>query len=404
MNGAPLGASALGGLLAFSRPVGAAPPVEFTPAEVRRVLTFSPLPDPPADPTNEYADNSAAAALGQRIFFDPAFSANGKISCATCHDPNHGFSDEQPLARGLGVGTRRSMSLWNVAYNRWYFRDGRSDSLWAQASQPLEHPAEQGLERRKVVERIAGDASLRSAYERVIGALPAPPINDRDAARVLANSGKCLAAYERKLVTRAAPFDRFVAAWRAEGPEAPPPSVPGFSSAAQRGLKLFVGRGNCRSCHSGPNFTDGEFHSLRIPPPDGGAPRDAGRLGGIERLLHDPFNAAGEFSAARDGPAAEQLKRLTTRPDQWGQFKTPTLRNVATHPPYMHAGQFESLKDVLRYYSTLEGALPVDAHGEQVLAPLRLSDEETNDLLAFLEALTDETLDPALRRPPPEPK
>ena len=378
-------------------------PVEFSPAERSRILALSPLGPPPADPTNEFADNPKAAQFGQTLFFDARLSANGKISCSTCHNPQHGFADDKSQAVGMQTGTRRTESLWNVAYNRWFFWDGRADSLWSQAVQPMERAEEHGLSRRQIVKLIAETPELRSQYETVCGPLP----NDSDTAetvdRILVNVAKCIAAYERRLVTRDSPFDRFVAQLRrdntpdADGDTAKTPVYP---AAAQRGLKLFIGSANCRLCHSGPRFTDNEFHNIRVPPLGGGPARDPGRFGAFERLKRDPLNAAGSFSADADGAAARRLSQLVVRPDSWGQFKTPGLRNVATHPPYMHQGQFATLADVVRFYSTLEGALPPDSHGEQLLKPLALSPREIDDLVAFLESLTGDDIDPALLRAP----
>ncbi len=387
--------------------------VEFTPQEIERIRKHSPLPPVPDDGTNRFATDERAARLGQFLFFDPALSANGKISCATCHDPALGFGDGKKIFEGLGPGERHTQALWNVAYNRWYFWDGRADSLWSQAIKPLENPIEMGFSRVDLVRRIAADDRLRAAYVAIFGALPdvsdeqrfprgARPLSERpsdpghkawsamrdDDKRavngVLASAGKALAAYERKLVSHDAPFDRFVAGL-ADGDAA---KLAALSESARRGLRLFVGKANCRACHGGPNFSDGEFHNNRIRPLEGGALRDPGRYRGLTQLRADVFDAAGEFSDERHGPAAERLARLAGGPQTWGQFKTPSLRSVARTAPYMHQGQFATLADVLRFYSTLEGAAPADHHPEKLLSPLKLSAEEQGDLIAFLESLT----------------
>jgi cytochrome c peroxidase len=172
-----------------------------------------------------------------------------------------------------------------------------------------------------------------------------------------------------------------------------------LSPAAQRGLKLFVGRAGCRLCHPGPRFTDDEFHDLGLAPRGGGTRRDPGRYGGLELLLQDPFRASGRYSDAPDGARARELEHLVAAQETWGQFKTPSLRNVARTAPYGHDGKFAALEDVLRFYSTLEGAAS-GHHGERVLRPLGLDEREIADLVAFLGALTDESLDPALLGPP----
>jgi len=387
----------------------------FTPQEIRRIRSHSPLP-PVQDPTNRHVNDAAAARLGKRLFFDARLSSNGQISCATCHDPARGFSDGKPLSAGLETGRRHTPSLWNVAYNRWFFWNGRADSLWAQALHPIESPAEMGLSRLSAAHLVNEDAALREMYIRVFGALPAlsdrarfpaagkpasgadPDADDtawatmsaadQDATnRVFVNIGKALAAYQARLVSRRSPFDRFVEGLSA-GDER---KMAALSSAGQRGLRLFVGKANCRVCHMGPNFTDGEFHDTRIPPRDGQQPSDPGRFAGVDEVMRDPFNSIGPFS---DQPKGSVLPFLVNNPENWGRFKTPTLRNVARTAPYMHQGQFATLTDVVKFYSTLEQATPAGHHAETILQPLFLSDEEVRDLVGFLESLTDEAIEP----------
>ncbi|NEQ48563.1 MAG: hypothetical protein F6K11_00280 [Leptolyngbya sp. SIO3F4] len=388
--------------------------VTFSPGEVRRILSHSPLPDPPDDPTNRVADDPNAAAFGRTLFFDPRLSGTGDVSCATCHEPHLGFADRRQLAVGAGESTRHSMSLWNVAYNRWFFWDGRSDTLWGQAVQPIERDVEMDSTRVAAVRLVLGDPELRAAYEGIFGEAPEvdpawPPtamphptnpdhvehvawmsIDAGDRAVIdetYANIGKSIAAFERTLLSRRAPFDVFVEGIR-EGDAA---KLEALSPAAQRGLQLFIGRAECRSCHLGPNFTDGEFHDIMVPPLGGGMPRDQGRYKGARGLSTDPFNATGPWSDDREGTAAMRTARLVHSPALWGQFKTPTLRNVALSPPYMHQGQFESLDRVIEYYSTLEGAVRMHHHQESVLIPLELTAGEKADLRSFLESLTDDS-------------
>jgi len=370
----------------------------FSERELQRILRLSPLPPVPPDPTNAVADDPAAAHLGQYLFFDARLSADGSVSCATCHVPGRGFTDDKPVAEALGRATRRTPSLLGVAYQRWFFWDGRADSLWSQALAPIENPVEMGSSRVRVAQHLAADPELARAYADVFGALP--DVDDREAVdRAFSNVGKAIAAYERKLVRERSPFDRFVEGLRAgnEGKKA------ALDFAAQRGLALFVGRGGCTLCHSGPNFSDSEFHNTAVAPREGVDPDDAGRYAGIAQLLQSPFNAAGAFSDDPDGAAARRLALLRTSSETWGEFKTPSLRNVALRAPYMHAGQLASLADVVDFYSTLEGALQRGHHQEQILAPLRLSPQEARDLLAFLDSLTGQPLPAELLVPPESP-
>ena len=173
-----------------------------------------------------------------------------------------------------------------------------------------------------------------------------------------------------------------------------------LDDAAQRGLKLFLGKAGCRACHNGPLLSDGEFHDLQLRPLSGGERTDPARLAAIPRVLQDPFNAAGVYSDAREGAATEHLRYLRKNPELWGAFRTPSLRNVARTAPYMEQGQLMDLDAVLRFYSTREGAAPAGHHQETVLRPLELSTQEMADLKAFLLSLSDEPLPEAWQSPP----
>ena len=404
-----------------------APPT-FSERDRARIAKLSPVGLPPLDPTNRFSGDERAARLGQQLFFEPALSRGGEHACASCHVPEKGFTDGRPVAVALGEGTRRTPPLWNLAYGRWYFHDGRADSLWAQALGPLENPLEMGNDRVAVLRVIASRADLREPFEGLRG--PLPPLEDaarfpaharpqrgaepdeasraweamseadREATnRAFADVGKMLAAYERQLVSRDAPFDRFV-----EGLlEGDAEKRAALSSSAQRGLQLFLGKGQCRLCHNGPNFTDGEFHGLGLAPRGGGMPTDPGRYAGVERLLADPFNATGPYSDAPEGEAARSLAGLGRTAASWGEFKTPSLREVTRRAPFMHAGQLATLDEVLRFYSTLEGAAPLHQHQEQILQPRDFSEEELADLLAFLASLEGAPLPAELLEPPAGP-
>lgn len=382
----------LAALLALSGALaaGSADPVEFDETELRRIFQLSPLPPAPPDPTNAYADNLHAARFGHRLFFEPGFSQDGAVSCATCHDPRKAFADGLPVARGIAEARRNTPSLLNVAHNRWFFWDGRADTLWSQAHHPLEDAREMGGSRQGLVQTLRDTPRLASTYRDLFGTLPAPKAAEEEIDRVVANVGKALAAYERKLIRGDSPFDTFVAGLR----ENDPARRAALSSPAQRGLKLFIGKANCRICHGGPTFSDQEFHDVRVPPRGGGPPNDPGRYAAIELLRMDPFSAAGVYSDDRDGAAARKLRFLVNRPENIGLFRTPTLRNVALTAPYMHEGQLATLDDVLRHYSTFENATPPGHHAaETILTPLELSPGELSDLRAFLESLTGREVD-----------
>jgi cytochrome c peroxidase len=398
--------------------VGAAPAddasVTFNATERKAIFALSPVPPTPKDTTNAADGNRTAILLGQLLFFDPRLSGDGRFSCSSCHDRNKGWTDGKRVATAVGVGTRHTPSLWNVAQNRWFFWDGHADSLWSQALKPIENEVEQNDSRLRVAHFVTGDATLSPLYVKVFGPVPdlsdlgrfpatggplasdderqqnwyqmAP--DDQDTVnRVYSNVGKAIAAFVATIKTGEAPFDRFVKDLRAG--RSPSPAI---SPSAQRGLKVFIGKGDCVLCHSGPNFTNKEFHDIRVPPLDAAAPRDEGRSGGLARLANDEFVASGPYSDDPQGARAQLLYFVDSQPGSSGHFKTPGLRNVATTAPYMHAGQEATLRDAVRYYSTLEGAVaPADPkHVETLIRPLNLSDQEIDDLVAFLESLTSE--------------
>lgn len=402
--------------------------VEFSAAEVSRILQHSPLPPVPHDPSNAVDRSEAAAHFGQFLFFDRRLSANGAFSCASCHRPDLNWTDGKQLSEGAGVGFRRTPSLWNVAYNRWYFWDGRADTLWSQALKPMEDRNEMNGSRVQVAFLISTDPDLRLAYTKIFGQLPesswlekichsARPrpqdptdpdqvawseissSNQENINRIFSNVGKALAAYERHIISRDAPFDRFVEGLSSHRAA----ELDSISQSAKRGLKLFVGTANCRLCHSGPTFSDGEFHNIRLPSLNAALSRDAGRFSGIDALMKDEFNSTGKYTDDQPGVFSERLLAIRKSDHNWGEFKTPGLRNAAERSPFMHEGQFATLQDVLHYYSTLDEALPPDHDQEQILFPLNLSEEDVENLVEFLRTLTGRGLDARLLRQPTSP-
>ncbi len=368
------------------------------------------LPPLPPDATNKYADDPRAAALGKQIFFDRRFSVNGEVACVTCHQPELLFTDKLPLAQGLGQMSRRSMTLVGMAYSPWFFWDGRKDSQWAQALEPLESPLEHGGTRTQYVHLIAQDDTYRAAYEAIFGPLPvrladttrfpdsASPVAKepalRDAwhamraedqqaiTRVFVNIGKAIAAYERLIMPEVSRFDRYVEAVLENNHDAIQTTLTPDEVA---GLRLFIGPAQCINCHNGPLFTNHDFHSTGIPLSDAFPLLDDGRQLGVQRLLDDEFNCLGPYSDAQPEQCVELHFMKTSGKQILGGFKPPTLRNVGERSPYMHAGQFETLADVLNHYNEAHPA-PFDRHQE--LRPLSLSENELRQLEAFLKTLS----------------
>ncbi|MGH7307368.1 MAG: cytochrome-c peroxidase [Candidatus Rokuibacteriota bacterium] len=387
----------LASVVALAGGGAAASPLDFTPPEVRRILQHGPWPPPMArDPSNRASGDPRAVALGHRLFFEPRLSANGAIACATCHVPERAWTDSRPRAVGLERLDRNTPTVLDAGLHRWFSWDGRSDSLWSQSVKPILDPREMGASAPLVAALVGADPTIGCLYERAYASRP-----DRQAGaddeRVLVNVGKALAAFLESVRSGRTAFDEFRDAL-ARGDRS---AAARYSQAAQRGLKIFVGAGNCSVCHFGPHFTNGEFHDVGVPFLLAPGRVDAGRHEGLKRLRADRFNLLGPYSDDPTGASATKTRHVEPHHANYGQFKTPSLRNVALTAPYMHDGRYATLRDVVRHYSTLDMER-LHTHGEQLLRPLRLSAAEIEDLAAFLESLTDESLtDPrATARPP----
>ena len=369
-------------LLAFAASGGDGVPA-FTQDEWLVLRSMSPAVLIP-DTTNAYEKNENAALLGQHIFFDKRFSSNKEVSCATCHEPDKYFTDGKQIAVGTGKTTRNSPTVLNAAHQRWFFWDGRTDTLWGQPIQTMEHPAEMNIPRKEIAEIIEIDSTLGPLWIKTFGNM-----DESDIDTIASNVAKSLAAYITKLDSSHAPFDDFVAG-----------DKNAISASAQRGLKYFIGDGGCLRCHFGPWITDGAFHSVGVGPLDGGSLKDAGRAGAIDKLKIAQFTSGGIHSDDPDGIRATISKHIAKRREDWGSFRTPSLRNVAKTAPYMHAGQLATLGDVLEHYSTLENFVSADHHRETILEPLNLNEQQKTDLVAFLESLTAPLPDEKLLKAP----
>jgi cytochrome c peroxidase len=379
-------------------------PDVWTEAEVAtlRTLWLDSLPPLPPDPSNQYAEDSRAVALGEKLFFDGRFSANGLVSCGTCHLPHLGFQDGRALGQGVGITDRRTMPIAGMAYSPWLFWDGRKDSLWSQALGPWESPVEHGGTRTQYAHLIA--AHYRAEYEALFGPLPdltglppsagpvaAPEASaawaaltpaDRDMVnQIYANMGKAIAAFERTIMPGPTRFDAYVAAVLAEDAQAMDEA---FTDDEVAGLRLFIGEGNCVRCHNGPLLTDNDFHNTAVPAVPG-LPEDLGRATGATQVLADEFNCLGPYSDARPEQCAE-LRFIVSEGEQLVRaYKPPSLRGVAERPPYMHAGQIATLAETLIHYNNA----PAAPAGHSELEPLNLSADELAQLLAFLQTLSE---------------
>ncbi len=282
-------------------------------------------------------DNAVTAervALGRRLFYDERLSRSGEVSCASCHQQAHAFADPEPLSRGVDgqLGTRNASALVNAGWSTSFFWHGGAPSLELQAVAPIKNPVEMDTTLAAVAERLAADADVSAEFARAYADVPSE-----------SSITRALASFVRSLVSADSAYDRFLA-----GDES------ALSESARRGEALFNGeRGECFHCHAGYNFTTNAFknNGTRADDPDPGR------------------------------------SEVTLRDSDFGKFKIPTLRNVAASAPYMHDGALATLADVIDAYASGGRGHP---RTDPTIRPLELSDADKADLLAFLEALTDE--------------
>ena len=351
----------------------------FTPDEQRAIAALGPWPPAFApDPSNRASGNPDAVELGERLFFERRLSASGEHSCSCCHVPERNWSDGEARARGLELTDRNTPSIVNVRVQRWFGWDGAHDSLWAQSIRPLLDARELGLSAARVAAFVRGAADISCRYRKVFGEIPAT-----DEA-VLVGVAKALAAFQETLVSGRTAFDDFRDAL-VRGDAA---GIEEYPEGARRGLKIFIGKGSCNTCHFGPAFTNGEFHDTGIPFFVEKGRVDPGRHAGIRKLRASTFNLLGPYNDDPGRSTATGTRHVALEHRNFGEFRTPSLRNLALTAPYMHNGRLPALRDVVAHYSTLS---PDRLHsdGEAILKALNLSGRQAEDLVAFLQSLAD---------------
>lgn len=350
--------------------------------EIAAIVRHGPWPgEAPRDPSNRVSGNPAAVELGRRLFFDPRLSRTRTVSCATCHQPDKGWSDGKARAEGIARLDRNSLSVRDSARNRWFGWDGRNDSLWAHSIGPILDPAEMGADAGHVARLLAEDLALAGDYRRTFGKSPSP----HDHETTLVDIGKALAAFQETIVSGGTSFDGFRDAL-ARGDRTAAAKYP---EAAQRGAQLFVGRGKCHFCHLGPSFSNGEFADVGVPFFVAPGRVDPGRHGGIAKLRQSPFNLTGRHNDDPQKRGAWSARQVADLHSNFGAFKVPTLRGLTQTAPYFHNGTKATLADVVRHYSEID---PERLHsdGEKIIEPLGLSEREIDDLVAFLRSLSDQ--------------
>ena len=320
----------------YASPFGSAPHGTVTVDGVT-VPDIGPLPTSiPAPSTN--LNYKAKIELGKQLYFDGRLSKNGAISCAFCHNPGTGFADPRQTSIGIdgGVGGRQSPTVYNTAFNHLQFWDGRARSLEEQAIGPIQNPIEMGETHENVVKKLGKIKGYQQQFRAVFGT----EVN-------LQGIAEAIAAYERTVISTNSAFDKYVAG-----------DVKAMDESAVRGMALFKGKARCILCHSGPNFTDNQFHNLGVP---------------------------------QVGPLKEDLGRyyVTKAEKDKGAFKTPTLRSIVETAPYMHDGAFKTLEEVVDFLHVGGGA---NSNLSPLVKPLNLTPEEKTDLVAFLKALTGEPI------------
>ena len=301
------------------------------------VQDIGPLPTSgPKGSTNP--NDVAKIALGKQLFFDGRLSKNGAISCAFCHNPGTGWADPRQTSIGIGggIGGRQAPTVLNSGFNPLQFWDGRARSLEEQALGPIQNPIEMGETHDNVVRKLKGIKGYQQQFRAVFATDPN-----------LHGITEAIAAFERTVISTNSAFDKYMMG-----------DSRAMDEAAVRGMALFKGKARCILCHHGTNFTDNQFHNLGVP---------------------------------QIGPMKEDLGRyyVTKVEKDKGAFKTPTLRSITETVPYMHDGVFKTLGEVLDFLNNGGGPNP---NLSPLMKAVNLTPDEKMDLMAFLKALTGESI------------
>jgi cytochrome c peroxidase len=339
----------------------------------------APLGLPPVPFPEDNLQTADKIALGEKLFNDTRFSTTGEVSCATCHDAKKAFTDG-PLAVSEGInkltGTRNAPTVINAAYLETQFWDGRSPSLEDQSLHPFTNPVEMGLaDHEPILKIVRSDPEYVAMFKKVFG---------KSGADITMNEvTKAIASFERTIVSGNSPFDRWYFSGESDA----------LTEAQKRGFDIFINEGRCVSCHvveqTQALFTDNLFHNIGVGIND---IQDEVPELALEFLKAEATAAEVDVKVLSDARTSELGRFALSRGfDDLGSFKTPTLRNIAVTAPYFHDGSQAELRDVVVHYNNggvaVEGD-PVNDFLSGGIRPLNLTDEQIDDLVAFMEALT----------------
>ena len=355
----------------------------YTDVELSRIQSHGPWPSAiPPDPGNEYSGLDWAESAGKRLFEDPNLSNPPGLSCAQCHKAELGFTDGRKVAVGAQQHVRNTMGLLNVGQQRWFGWDGGTDSLWAASLRPLLSKVEMNQTVENIANYVRGNSSYRNVLERTLAG-ERESIDEQNDEALVVKVAKLIATYSRTLRSGETLFDRFRQALL-EGRKIGEDKYP---MSARRGLKLFVGTANCYVCHFGPNFSNSEFHDTGRPFFTGLGQVDPGRYMGIKRLRTDRYNLMGEFNGTNNDKEIRKTRTVRLSQVNWGQWRTPGLRNLTLTGPYMHDGSLVTLREVVDAYADID-LDRLHTEGESILQPLDLDNTQREDLVSFLKTLS----------------
>ncbi|MCK6457242.1 MAG: cytochrome-c peroxidase [Phycisphaerae bacterium] len=337
-------------LIAAPQPASA----ENKAAGEKTLQPLLPVPIPPDNPQTE-----AKVELGRMLYFDPRLSGDSSIACAKCHDPAKGFSNGLQMSDAY-PGTkhwRHVPTVLNAAYLKHQFWDGRAPSLEAQAVGPIAAPIEMNQNYTHLVEKLSGIPYYVEQFKKVFNS----DVN-------MDNLARAIAAFERTIVSKPGRVDRYLNGDKSA-----------LKESEVRGMALFTGKANCIACHHGPVLSDGEFHTT-------GVPEIEPLKTETDRIATRHFFATDQkYPNPRSVDADYGRELITKSAADRGRFKTPGLRELKWTAPYMHNGAFETLEEVIEFYSKGGGNHP---NKDPLLKPFKLTDQEFEDLLSFLEALS----------------